>query len=86
MNEIQEQIINKTDLHFFRYCQEQFGINRGVYNTIEQWFYNKEVQEIAYRRKFVLRFLKHVYGDEKGSGKFLDEGLVSRLHKFWKKE
>ena len=83
MNEVQENIVNKTDLHFFRHCQDRFGINRGVYNTIEQWFYNKKVQDIACRRQYVLCFLKQVYGDEKGSGKFGKEGLVSRLHKFW---
>lgn len=84
MNGSQEKIINKTDLHFFKYCQEQFGINRGVYNTIEQWFYNKEIYEIYTRRKYILEFLKYVFGDDKGTGKFGEHGLTLNLKKFLK--
>ncbi|MGG3181403.1 hypothetical protein ABEQ41_24495 [Priestia megaterium] len=83
MNEIKEKIINRTDLHFFRYCQGQYGINRGVYNTIEQWFYNKRVYNIESRRQYILDFLKYVFGDKKGSGKFGKEGLISNLQQFW---
>ena len=84
MNTIQEETVNKTDLHFLRCCQDQYGINRGVYNTIEQWFYNKKIEDITTRRRYVLCFLHHVYGDEKGSGKFGKDGLISSLHSFWK--
>ena len=83
MNEIKEKIINKTDLHFLRYCQGQYGINRGVYNTIEQWFYNKKVYNIESRRQYILDFLKHVFGENEGSGKFGREGLISNLQHFW---
>lgn len=83
MNDIQEKIINKTDLHFLRYCQGQYGINRGVYNTIEQWFYNKRVYNIESRRQYILNFLKYVFGNKKGSGKFGKEGLTSNLEQFW---
>jgi hypothetical protein len=83
MHETKERVINKTDLHFFRYCQDNYGINRGVYNTIEQWFYNKRVLNVEDRRKYVLHFLKYVYGDKIGSGKFGKEGLVNKLHQFY---
>ncbi|WP_413376773.1 hypothetical protein [Alkalihalobacillus sp. 1P02AB] len=83
MKEFSDNIINKTDLDFFRYCQGQYGINRGVYNTIENWFYNKKIEEITVRRKYVLQFLQFVYGDQKGTGK-LGKGKVSdNLHQFW---
>lgn len=82
MNEIKEKIINKTDFHFLRYCQGQYGINRGVYNTIEQWFYNKKVYNIESRRQYILDFLKHVFGENEGSGKFEREGLISNLQHF----
>ncbi|MBP1914413.1 hypothetical protein [Lederbergia galactosidilytica] len=85
MNQTHEQVINKTDLHFFRYCQDLYGINRGVYNTIEQWFYNKDILNIVDRRKYILCFLEFVYGNEKGDGKFGKEGLVNKLKRFWER-
>ena len=58
----QKSIINLPDLLFVRYCEETFGLNRGVYNTIDQWFYKKEVKDIKVRRKKTLEFLLYCKG------------------------
>ena len=85
MDELQKKIINKTDLHFFRYCEDNYGINRGVYNTIDQWFYKKDIYCITERRLYIIEFLKCVFGPDKGFDKFgKGRGKVtSRLHDFW---
>lgn len=83
MNDIKESIINRMDLNIFKYCQNRYGINRSIYNTIEQWFYNKKVQEIVSRRQYVLCFLDYVCGDKIGYIKFGNRRLMSKLHKFW---
>ncbi|MCR8866012.1 hypothetical protein COK01_24215 [Priestia megaterium] len=83
MDELKKKIINKTDLHFFRYCEDTFGINRGVYNTIEQWFYKKDIFYVTERRLYIIDFLKYIFGPNKGYGKFGKGNLISKLHEFW---
>lgn len=62
MDELQKKIINKTDLHFFRYCEDNFGINRGVYNTIDQWFY-KRISIVLQREDYILLNFLNVHLD-----------------------
>ncbi|MFD1706251.1 hypothetical protein ACFSCZ_05705 [Siminovitchia sediminis] len=50
-------IINLPDLLFVQYCTETYGLNRGVYNTIDKWFYMKNVKDIKARRERILEFL-----------------------------
>ncbi|ETI68298.1 hypothetical protein [Neobacillus vireti] len=53
----QKTIINLPDQLFSRYCKETFGLNRGVYNTIDEWFYKNSAESIEVRRKKILDFL-----------------------------
>ncbi|MEH7741583.1 hypothetical protein V7263_11220 [Bacillus subtilis] len=85
MNETQEKIVNQTDLQFLRYIENQYGINRGVYNTIEQWFFEEKVDDIVKRRFYILCFLNYVFKDQKGTGRFGKKGLTSKLNQFWMK-
>lgn len=50
-------IINLPDILFIKYCNETFGLNRGVYNTIDEWFYTENVKDIKVRRENILDFL-----------------------------
>lgn len=46
--------IHFTDLEFVRLCKEKFGLNRGVYNTVDAWFYEQGVTRITDRRAYIL--------------------------------
>jgi hypothetical protein len=83
---VEDSVIHLTDLSFEKYCQEKFGINRGVYNTIDSWFYNKGVADIVARRKTIIRFLQYSHGKSAANGqslKFGHGGLRSRLDEYW---
>ncbi|MFC5589754.1 hypothetical protein ACFPRA_12685 [Sporosarcina soli] len=80
-------IINLPDLLFVKYCTETFGLNRGVYNTIDEWFYLENVQDIKVRRENILDFLLYTSesmdkGDRKGKLKFGKGNLVNQLEEY----
>lgn len=51
--------IHLPDLSFARKIGESFYINRGVYNTIDKWFYDNKFLDVAERRKHILNFLQY---------------------------
>jgi len=55
--EMNTDVVHLPDLEFVRFCEEQFKINRGVYNTIDKWFAANQVHHIVKRRTVILRFL-----------------------------
>lgn len=77
----QQELLNLPDLAFVRYCEKTYHINKGVYNTIEHWFYVHDLSTIVERRKIILLFLeKNCHSSKKiqfGAG-----GLKVRLEKF----
>jgi riboflavin kinase len=79
--------IHYTDFSFQKLCEKNYGINRGLYNTIDCWFYEKGVDDIQLRRKEILRFLGFVansFGSFPSSKvKFGSGGLKVRLNQFW---
>ena len=80
--------IHFPDLQFCRYCEEKFGINRGLYNTIESWFFAKGLSNIIERRMTVLYFLDFLAGgktNKTGSVKLKvgHGGLTKKLLLFW---
>lgn len=84
-NYSEDQIVHFTDLLFVDYCEKQFGVNKGIYNTIESWFYKKGHVDIVERRKTVLRFLQFVDGSNRENNrklKFGHRGLVPKLDEF----
>jgi riboflavin kinase len=79
--------LNLPDLQFFNWCNQQYQVNRGVYNTIDQWFYEYGIVNIHYRRIQLLAFLEFVKGEriEQDKQKFIRSGhggLTKRLNEF----
>ncbi|MEH7255256.1 hypothetical protein V7111_24420 [Neobacillus niacini] len=79
--------LNLPDLQFFNWCNQQFQVNRGVYNTIDQWFFDYGIVNIHHRRIQLLAFLESIKGEkfEQDKQKFIrfgHRGLTKRLNDF----
>lgn len=53
----ESELLNLPDLHFFLWCQKKYKVNKGVFNTIDSWFYDYGIVPILYRRIHILAFL-----------------------------
>lgn len=84
----QNLIPQMPDLKFVRFCEEEYGINRGIYNTVDEWFYEQGIGEIVRRREIILDFFKslELNEDEDGKIKFGSKGLKGRLDHFFEEE
>jgi riboflavin kinase len=51
---------NLPDKEFFDLCHERYGVNRGVYNVIDHWFFRKGFKDIEARRNTILHFLAYL--------------------------
>ncbi|MBB3111412.1 hypothetical protein FHS18_003480 [Paenibacillus phyllosphaerae] len=80
--ESDSSLLEWPDLAFHHYCLKVYRLNRGVYNTIDQWLFDHGYQTIRGRRSMILRFLEHyanrlVREDDKtlsfGKGKLIVE-------------
>ena len=83
-----EKKIHLPDLQFCKLCEDIYGVNRGVYNTIEDWFSNKGINNILIRRTMILDFLAFTCGHSisqscKGKFKFGHGGLTIKLEEFF---
>ncbi|OLO37111.1 hypothetical protein BTR23_14370 [Alkalihalophilus pseudofirmus] len=77
------QIINLTDLAFRQYCEEKYGLNKGIYNTIDDWFYKKGFINIQLRRYQVLEFIHyHLSAHKTKKISFGSGGLVKKLNEY----
>ena len=79
--------LNLPDLQFFKWCDRQFGVNRGVFNTIDNWFNENGIVNVYYRRILLLEFLKFSVEDglRQGESKFIKfghGGLSTKLNEF----
>ena len=82
--------LNLPDLQFFKWCNRQFGVNRGVFNTIDSWFYENGIVDVYYRRILLLEFLEFSLenGLRQGESKFIKfghGGLATKLNEFTEK-
>lgn len=57
-------IIHLPDLLFIKCCNDLFGINRGIYNTIDSWFFEKGIINILERRQRIYHFLTSCFEDD----------------------
>ncbi|WP_416435088.1 hypothetical protein [Priestia megaterium] len=88
MYSITENEIHLPDLVFVQLCEEKYNINRGVYNTIDNWLNLKGIKHIIDRRVAIVDFFEYVttyYLNTNKSGKlkFGNGGLTDKLENFW---
>ncbi|MET3508203.1 hypothetical protein [Halalkalibacter oceani] len=80
------KMVHFPDLSFFQYCQQIYGINRGVYNTIDDHFFSHGLSDILQRRPKILAFLSYLEASngrgENGRLKIGRKGLTMRLQEF----
>lgn len=76
--------LHMPDLLFVRFCEKEFKVNRGIYNTIEQWFYDQGFHNILQRRETILGFLQFINMHQNNTGKikFGYGGLTEQLNNF----
>ncbi len=77
--ENEKNFIHLTDYSFQKLCDEEFGINRGVYNEIDKWFYNEGLVNILMRRKAILNFIRFNAINGKDRVRFGNGGLRQKL-------
>lgn len=81
---IQLSVIHLPDLEFARYCADKYGVNRGIYNTIDKWFSEKGYNDIVKRRRKILYFLEWVtaYITDDLKLKFGNKGLSEQMERY----
>ncbi|MDF2669187.1 MAG: RNA-binding protein [Paenibacillus sp.] len=72
------------DYKFVTYCFEQFGLNKGIYNTIDDWLYEYGFLHIVERRRIIIAFLQSLQGGHSRNTflKFGKGGLTKQLYDF----
>ena len=81
------EYLNLPDLQFFCMCQKKYKLNKGVFNTIDRWFYDYGVISVINRRIYILAFLDFVKEFEIDSEnckyiRFGHGGLSNKLNQF----
>lgn len=84
---VENEYLNLPDLHFFLFCQNKYKLNKGVYNTIDNWFYTYGIVPVIHRRLHILAFFEFVKKGESESNqhkyiRFGSGGLSSKLNQF----
>lgn len=78
--------VHLPDLLFVRKIEVSFQINRGVYNTIDAWFYENGHIDVLERRQHILTFLQYIKAklEKEQSGKRLHfpGGLTNTLENY----
>lgn len=82
--------LHLPDSQFFTWCQSLYGVNKGIYNTIDSWFYESDKRDILSRRRSIVEFLTFVTSCEMNrnqhySLRFGHGGLTKKLPEFSEK-
>jgi riboflavin kinase len=80
-----ESIWQLPDYQFVTHCFEVYGLNRGIYNTIDEWLYSFGVKDILRRRQLILSFLSSIHDVDRKQGRYLKfgkGGLTKQLYDF----
>ncbi|WP_087974765.1 hypothetical protein [Oceanobacillus rekensis] len=81
-----EEKLHLPDLQFMSLCKEKYGLNRGIYNVIDSWFYDQGIINITERRKQITNFLDfNVDCMENGKLKFGHKKLNLYLKEYMEK-
>jgi len=80
-------LVHLPDIQFVTYCFQAFGLNRGIYNTIDQWLYDSGYRDVLERRKATVSFLSLLSekGGRERSGSLLrfgKGGVTKQLYDF----
>lgn len=78
-----DEVLNLPDLHFVQFCEWKFQLNRGIYNNIDIWFYEKGIKSVVNRRKTIFQFLYFTSSSSTKKVKFGSGGLKIKLEEFW---
>lgn len=79
----EQNCIHLTDYSFQKMCEIEFGINRGVYNEIDKWFFNKGFVDILERRREILNFIRFNAPNGKKKVRFGSGGLRQKLVEYY---
>lgn len=85
MEKLINKQINLPDRLFFSFIEEKYGINKGIYNTIDLWLYKHGFENLYDRRKMVLHFLQMIQEKQyskRNKIKFGSGGLAKKLQDF----
>ena len=78
--------LHLPDLEFVKETQSQFYVNRGIYNTIDAWFYKNGFINIVDRREHIIQFLHYAYEiikeDKESKHMYFPKGLVPTLENY----
>ncbi|WP_248925726.1 hypothetical protein [Paenibacillus hamazuiensis] len=85
--QIDDEVLHLPDIRFIEYCFTTFGLNRGIYNTIDSWMFDAGLREIVERRQAIVRFLAAARQDREAEPrrsllKFGKGGLTKQLQQF----
>src|SRR5699024_10000028 len=70
------------DLKFVRFCEEKYGINRGIYNTVDEWFYEQGIEGIVRRREIIMDFFKSLNESENRKVTFGSKRLREKFNHY----
>jgi hypothetical protein len=81
---LEVDVAEVPDYKFVTYCFEQYGLNKGIYNTIDDWLYEYGFMHIVERRRMIIAFLESVQKGHKRKPflKFGKGGLTKQLFDF----
>ncbi|WP_194138538.1 hypothetical protein [Robertmurraya kyonggiensis] len=86
MAALTDDMIHLADFSFIQLCIKKYGVNRGIYNTIDMWFYKNGIDNILERRKNILSFLESLNKKEEVKTtrpKFGSGGLTIKLQEYF---
>ncbi|MEH7125124.1 hypothetical protein V7127_18080 [Bacillus sp. JJ1773] len=75
-----DKLYHLPDIVFSKFCEQEYKVNKGVYNTIDQWFFNYGFTSIVERRETIIDFIHNIYmTGNKEKVKFGHGGLTKKL-------
>lgn len=84
---VNRETFSLPDLQFYKWCGLKYGINRGIYNTIDALLFEKGYIDVYDRRFALIRFLEYslkedLYDDKAKAIKFGRGNLTVMVHEF----
>lgn len=81
------EYIQIPELHFIKLCTQKYKINKGIYYTVDNWFYHFGVRSLVGRRIYIIAYLEYLlehggYDLQSKYLKFGSGGLVKSLKEF----